>query len=140
MKRLLVLTMLLLVGCSKPPIKPEPMSKYGEIYQGNHLLRQIGSLTTTSTHTGGTYFIIAGGFESSTTSDTEVTFAWLGNDGVYRFQRLPLDRIRIQIDEHIGVPFVKFRWDTWGYIKYAVIGANPKDWPQYIKLPSVGGR
>lgn len=131
------LSALLLTGCHSKT-EPEQMTAAGKEFQGLHLLRQIVTVTTTSSHLNGSYFLIAGSINADSSTETNVTFAWRGNDGVYRFQTLPLSKIRIQIDEHVGTPFVKFRWASWpqGNIIYAVIGANPKDWPQDLAIPS----
>lgn len=131
------LSVLLLTGCHSKP-EQEQMSSNGKELQGLHLLRQIATVTSTSSHLSGSYFLIAGSITADSVNETNVTFAWQGNDGVYRFQTLPLSKVRIQIDQHIGTPFVKFRWASWpqGQIVYAVIGANPKDWPEDLAIPS----
>ena len=125
-----------LLGCSHK-VQPELMSEQGQVLQGTHLLRQVSQSQVQESHIHGDYFLIAGGFEGSSTSQTTyVTFAWFGNDGVYRFTKLPLEKIMIALNDDIGTPFVKFRWNDYGII-YAIIGANPKDWPVNLHIPSV---
>lgn len=139
MNRLITLAVFLFcfttAGCGHlPPGPPSPLEQNSIMYRGNHLLRQIAQKQISSSHLEGTYFVFAAGMSGETTEEANVTFAWLGNDGVYRFQTLPLSKVRIQIHPNIGTPFVKFRWNNWG-IKYVVIGCNPKDWPESIQLP-----
>lgn len=138
MKRLtlFLLAPLLLIGCSRKPQPPEPTSSYGLVLQGDHLLRQVSSFRGTDGSIEGSYFLFIGDVRGTTTETYKVTFAWQGNDGAYRYTTLPLEKVLVVPDAHIGKPFVKFRWARYdGEILYAVFGVNPKDWPEKIEMP-----
>lgn len=130
----------LMFGCSGPPEPTE--SKCAWKYQGTHMLRQIGQQTISATEWHASYFLIAGSSSGATVTESKVTFAWQANDGAYQFMTLPMDRIRIRLDDRVGIPYVKFRWATYTggtqcSIIYAELGVNPKDWPVKINVPQV---
>lgn len=129
------LVLFALTGCHSKP-EPEQLSAWGRELQGSHLLRQITTVTSTSSHLSGGYFLIGGSISADTTTETRVTFAWKGNDDIYRFTTLPLSKVLIKLNEHIGTPFVKFQWNSYNGINYAVICANPKDWPEDLAIPA----
>ena len=125
-------------GCAES--HPEPPSQNQLTYGGTHLLRQIKPVTKSSAEFSGGYFLFAGGISGSSSTEQLVTFAWQGNDGNYRFTSLPLEKLRVHIDAGCVLPYVRFRWDTYHYgsdeaIIYAVLGVNPRDWPESIKVP-----
>lgn len=132
---------LVLTGCGNKPPQPEQVSARGKELMGPHLLRQIGTNLTESASFHGGYFLFAA--SGSVTTDYKVTFAWLGNDGVYRFTTLPIYKVRVQINDGVGTPYVQFRWSNYGSdhdgdILYVLIETNSKDWPTDIHLPDVG--
>jgi hypothetical protein len=122
-------------GCANPPQHDSP---YAQVYQGSHVLHQIGSFTSQETHSSAGFFLIAGNSHSDSSTDTKVTFSWLGNDGVYRFTSVSLSDIQVRIDDSIGLPYVRFRWSNHGDIRYAVITVRSSDWPTSIHVPNAG--
>jgi len=142
MKKLsLILVLLLVTGCNC-----SQESKIAQVLKGTHMLRQIGSREVTTSSWSGGFFLIAGGASGQTVSEIKVTFAWQGNDGAYQFETLPLDKIHIQLDDHVVIPCVHFKWiEGWpddpdlasNWIRYAVLEVNPKDWPIKINIPRV---
>ena len=131
--------LLLMAACSNAPDPaPAQSANYG-VYTGTHLLRQIQPVTHSGSSISGAYFLFAGGISGSSSQETVVTFAWRGNDDTYRFTTLPLEKIRIHIDDSCVLPYVRFRWATHpdgdDAIKYVVLGVNSRDWPERIKVP-----
>jgi hypothetical protein len=134
------------IGCR--PL-PSPPSAICLDLQGNHLLRQVGTTQSTISSSNGSFFLFFGDTSSSVQTQVDVAFAWEGNDGVYRYTTLPLDKVRFATNKDIIQPFVKFKWTTrsgscytpnWDIHEctlYAVVGVNPKDWPTQISMPNI---
>lgn len=141
---LLFLSIGLLLGCSPKDTTPPPASKLQLELQGSHLLRQIGTKTITNTSSDASYFLFIGSASQSSTQVAMVTFSWLDNTGVYRFLTLPLDKVRIKLDDNVATPYVRFKWTDWDNpesakadnIIYVLVFCNSKDWPEDIKIPT----
>jgi hypothetical protein len=123
-------------GCATEPTPPPTPSKNEIEYKGSHLLRQIGSLpSSTDISVTRSFFYI----DADSHSDLKISFAWQGNDGIYRFTTQPLTDVRVQLNDSVNTPFVKFKWNDYGLL-YTVIVVNPKDWPVDIHMPDVGAK
>ena len=128
-----------MLGCSEHSAKHPTQSE--AIYQGSHLLRQIGQKQVTTSSWDASYFIFAGGASGQTVTDEQVSFAWLNNNGEYEFMTVPLQKIRIRLNENVITPFVRFRWKEresgrFDEIIYVLVTVNPKDWPVDIHIPT----
>jgi len=137
----LIFACLLMSGC-RPNNWQKPPDPHTSLYQGTHILHQIGGFKSVDSNMHGTFFLIVGGISGESTTNTKVSFAWLGNDGQYRFTTLPIEMIHIKIDENISAPTVNFRWGSGGFaydgIIYALITVRVTDWPTTINIPNVG--
>lgn len=66
-------------------------------------LRQLVKQTSTKEEAQGSYFLIAGGFSQTSEQETTVqVFAKV--DGMYRLIEMPIERIRINIDNSLDKP------------------------------------
>ena len=140
---------LFVAGCSDKG--PEPPSKAQAILGGEHKLRKMVERTDMKTSASGGFFLFVGGFETSAKTSVTVKFAWQMNDGTYAISSLPLEKIRVKLDDGAAVPTIKFRWrpyysprprrtpqvqelmDT--FVLYAVVTVRERDWPVHIQLP-----
>ncbi len=138
-----LLTGLLVVGCDEPPQLP---SKTEQILQGDHKLRKMVERTETNSHISGGFFLFVGALNGGTTTNVSVKFAWEMNDGTYAISSLPIEKIRIKLDEKVATPTIKFRWGPCrntrrtqhlmdDHVLYAVITAKESDWPVQVNLP-----
>lgn len=127
--------------------------------------KEITSSESSSKWSAG-YFLIAGGASgtsnSTTTTQTIVTFAWENTNGEYVISNLPVNRLRLKFVESLANPKVTFqikeearsalsgaygsytmkknyRNDISQFINqnvaYAVIYCKQTDWPVDVKLP-----
>lgn len=137
-----VLFVALLAACS--PHEQNP-STADPILRGEHLLRKMVNRTETESRVSAGFFLVVGDVGATTSTSVSVKFAWKMNDGIYAISSLPLEKIRIQVDEKADVPTMKFRWQRC-YTKelqelmnrcvlYALVTAREKDWPVQISLP-----
>jgi hypothetical protein len=129
-------------GCGNAPSKAEP------ILAGEHQLRKMAERTEVNSRISGGFFLFVGGISGTTQTAVNVKFAWKMNDGTYAISSLPLERIRVRIDENVAAPTIKFRWRPFGgewtpqpqylmdnYVSYALITAKESDWPVQVSLP-----
>lgn len=130
-----------------------PKPSYAEkILSGEHGLRKMAERIGTESKTSASFFLIAGNFKSSTSTETLIKFAWKMNDGTYAFSSLPLEKFRVRFEETASVPTVKFRWRSSNcgcpsdrvrqiqelmddYVLYALLTVRESDWPTQITLP-----
>lgn len=142
---LVFLVGLFAAGCAEKPEQPSPAE---HILKGEHKLRKMTEHAKTDSTVSGGFFLIVGKFNSSTTTRLLVKFAWEMNDGTYAFSSLPLEKIRVKIDEEVATPTIKFRWRRLvGYrtpqiqelmddhVVYALVTVKGNDWPVQIRLP-----
>ncbi|MBI3074840.1 MAG: hypothetical protein HYY92_01320 [Parcubacteria group bacterium] len=121
-----------------------------QIMKGAHKLRKMTERTELNSRVSASFFLIVGNVSSKTTSETLVKFAWEMNDGTYALSSLPLERIRVKLDEKATTPTIEFRLvrfgDTMGmlpelqrimnrHVNYAIVTAKESDWPVKINLP-----
>lgn len=134
-----------IVGCHAPKKERPQTSNIGFALQGWHNIHQISSDKSESGSYSANYFLFFGSSSGQMSSQTTVSFSWLGNDGDYRYSTLPLSKIRVELDEKAMSPIVKFRWTTYrsdcdansldSCIIYAIIRVNSKQWPAKITMP-----
>lgn len=141
------------IGCEKKEegALAEHQRIIGEIIGGEHRLRKMSERTNMESKTSGSFFILLGDFRSSTETKVHVKFAWEMNDGTYAISSLPLEKIRIKIDEKAKTPTVQFVWNLGCFfgcrnyrdlqymmdhaVDYAVVTARDLDWPAQVDLP-----
>lgn len=132
------------VGCG-----PRPPSQAERILKGEHKLRKMAERTDTNSRISASFFILVGSYSSTTETKTAVKFAWEMNDGTYALSSLPLEKIRVKLDEKATVPTIKFRWRPYcrcynepqvqelmdNNVCYAVVTVKESDWPVQVNLP-----
>lgn len=145
---IILVLMFILSGCQKPePPVPSP-SPAEPILIGEHNLRRMVERTNTNSKISGGYFLFVGGLEGSTETTVSMKFAWQMNDGTYAISSLPIEKIRIKLNEEITTPTIKFRWKRYqyngtpeiyelmnGWVSYAVVTVKESDWPIQVNLP-----
>ena len=130
---------LLLIGCEQHPSYAE------QILGGEHRLRKMIGQTEANVSLSGGFFLFVGDISGRVTTGVSVKFAWEMNDGTYAISSLPLEKIRIKLDEKATTPTIKFRWSPssskqvqdlmdWNVL-YAIITAREADWPVQVNLP-----
>ena len=132
-----------MTGCSEQ--LPRPPSQAEQILGGEHKLRKMIERTGTNSNISGGFFLFAGALNGGTTTNVLVKFAWEMNDGTYAISSLPLEKIRVKLDEKVATPTIKFRWGSDNtsdvqhlmdqHVLYAVITARESDWPVQVNLP-----
>jgi len=82
-----------------------------------------------------------GSYKSESGEERTVTFAWLNNQNEYVITTLPLEKIRVRIDNSNDKPYVKFKWrvcdvcNPIGCIIYALIVCNDEQWNPKFEMP-----
>lgn len=148
MKNILILTISLIIimsfiGCGN---KEEKESKLGVVLAGKHELRKMSEATTINGKIVSTFFLFAGGTNTSMETNKKVTFAWKRNDGTYGINTVPIERCRIKFVRGTEVPYIKFRWRKCGrsdvqqaikdeFIVYVLIVCDKKDWKIDVNFP-----
>ncbi len=137
--------MVFMVGCEK---KTEQPSQAEQILKDEHILRKMAERTDVNSNISASFFLFVGGFSETTKTTVSVKFAWKMNDGTYALSSLPLEKIRVKLDESTTTPTIKFRWRPWklcrtpqvqdlmdDYVLYAVVTVKENDWPVQVSLP-----
>ena len=139
----LLLITLFMSGC-------EDKKMLGEILDGEHKLHKMVESVKINSNLSGGFFLVAGGIDQSTTEEIIIRFSWQMNDDTYAISSLPIEKIRINLDNEVTIPTIKFNWsykivdftDTQEIIDYcvdsAVVTVKPDDWPIQINLPLNG--
>lgn len=123
--------------------------KKRQYLEGEHRLRRMTERTEVSSKISGGFFLFAGVLSGKTTSNTTVKFAWEMNDGIYAFSSLPLEKIRVRIDEEVTTPTIRFVYNAYGWhwnpanvqrlidssVDYAILTVKNEDWPAQVELP-----
>lgn len=136
----------LAVGCQN---KPEPSSQAEQILKGEHKLRKMTERTDVNSSISGIFFLFIGNLSGTSKTTVSVKFAWEMNDGIYAISSLPLEKIRVKLEESATTPTIKFRWLPYrrmgvvpqvqtlmdGYVSYAVVTVRESDWPIQVSLP-----
>jgi len=134
------------VGCQRGPLPP---SQAEQILQGEHKLRKMAERTDINSRISGSFFLFVGDITGEVKTSVSVKFAWEMNDGTYAISSLPLEKIRVKLDEKATTPTIKFRWVRWDrprsaaqvqtlmdyYVSYAVVTVRESDWPIQVNLP-----
>ena len=148
------LALTLIVGCTD--YNKEWKTAYNSFLQGSHELRKMRS----SQIEGGwqAWFILGIGSAHSEDPKTQVTFAWKESvRGTYVISSVPIEHIRVKIDNSIKTPSIEFVRDKWydrtvfgerpdidemyGYIhrlpevSVVIISCRDDQWIQDIRLP-----
>lgn len=117
-----------------------------QIFKGNHTLRKFNTSIQQAKSTSAGFFFFFGSYDSKESNNKIVTFAWKGNDDIYTISSLPINRIRVKIDDSVDTPYVKFRWTSQVYgcdnienlvdrfVYYAVVCCKSSDWTLDINL------
>lgn len=71
-------------------------------------LARLHVRNTTSMNASGGFFLIAGAFQAQSQTSMTVKFSWLTEQGYYMVTTVPIERIRIRLDEQRIVPSVYF--------------------------------
>lgn len=132
-------------GCGERSREP---SQAEQILKGEHQLRKMAERTDVNSNISASFFLFIGDLSGTTTTTVSVKFAWKMNDGVYALSSLPLEKIRIKLDEKATTPTIKFRWRRYisggtpqiqylmdHYVSYAVVTVRESDWPVQVNLP-----
>lgn len=151
---LAVISIIALIAISNVQIK-EPQkiqgSKAEEIFAGEHRLRKLAVETNLEGKVSERYFLFIGGLEGTVKTISSVKFAWQMNDGTYAISSLPIEKIRVNLDESAEAPTIKFRWQAYhalappllenlmkNNVMYVVVTVKESDWPMHIEMP-LGG-
>ena len=129
-----------LVGCGTPPSAVKP------ILGGEHNLRKMTERNGVDLSVSGGFFLVSGEVSVTQKTQTLIKFAWELNDGTYAISSLPLEKIRIKIDNNVTVPTISFSWEENYYkhqiqdlmdccVDYALITIKESDWPIQVNLP-----
>lgn len=138
---------LLFSGCTIDLADPKA-SDAETILKGTHPLRRMVPTEETNSNLSGGYFLFYAEIKGETQTSQLVKFAWLMNDGIsYSISSLPLEKIRVQFNDTISVPTIRYRW-KWAsqglediqlymdnFVHYAVVTVREEDWPVQINLP-----
>ncbi|MFA6603278.1 MAG: hypothetical protein WCT10_00380 [Patescibacteria group bacterium] len=146
-----IILMSVIAACSMSCLTMQDVAKNqaatDAILQGEHQLRKIAERTETSSRATGGFFLFVGSYGSSSQQQVIVRFAWQMPDGIYAISSLPLERIRVKLDNAAAVPTIRFNWEPCGYegptiqtlmddhVQYAVVTVRESDWPIDINLP-----
>jgi hypothetical protein len=76
-------------------------------FKGNHELKKFNIKTSTTTTQSAFFFLVVGGYDSKTTTNTNVRMYFKNCKGLYEFLEVPLNHIQIQIDSII-IPYIVF--------------------------------
>ncbi len=148
-----VIVLIAIGSCQEQdPLRDRAVRTFGDGHP--HVLRKIVETRQDGWRASGGYFLIAGSMTAESVSKTEVRFAWQMNDGTYVVSALPLEQVRIRIDDSVKAPTVEFHISERsrggcesnvpngtldGLIKntvdYIVVTCQESDWPVNIQLP-----
>ena len=135
------------MGCEREQKQP---SQAEQVLKGEHKLRKMVERTEVNSNISAGFFLFVGAFNAKTKTIISVKFAWEMNDGIYAVSSLPLEKIRIKIDERVAGPTIKFCWKRWNgsnsaksnisklmndYVYYAVVTVRESNWPIQVHLP-----
>lgn len=145
---MLIALVLPLAGCKED--EPPKPTKAEILLNGTHNLRKMSERTEVNSHISGGFFLVFGILEGGSKTTISVKFAWQMNDGTYAISSLPLEKIRVKLDNKITTPTIEFnRWqrcDAWcdnnslqglihDSVEYAIITVKESDWPIQVNLP-----
>jgi len=117
-----------------------------QILKGEHKLQKMAEQTEVNSKTSASFFLIMGDINTATKTTLSTKFAWEMNDGTYAVSSLPLEKIRVKIDEKVTMPTIKFRWARSFHkgdlqqlmdnsVSYAVVTVKESDWPVQVNPP-----
>ena len=137
----------------------ESRTELHELWRTTHrpIRRSSQSNTTSQESSMSGFFVFGTGMlngNSKTQSHATVTFAFLEADGVYTIETFPLDKVRVDVNDRIEIPTVRFQmasykgrccdptkdWTLWDRIEHSseivvrhvILSVHPDQWnPQY---------
>jgi hypothetical protein len=137
----------LVSGCGKEPQEPRELSAAEKVLQGEHQLRKMAERTEVNSRISGGFFLFVGGMSGKTSTDVSVKFSWKMNDGTYAISSLPIEKIRVKLDEKAIAPTVTFHYSGFlgdandlqslmmRRVDYAVVTTTEANWPIQVDLP-----
>lgn len=112
-----LLVALSLAGCKH--YGTDPSAEVQKFYGSSHQLRKMFCNTEVQTEPAkgdisGGWFLFMGGMEGHYTGEkrhivTNIRFAWEIQDSTYTITTLPLNRVRVKLDENAKAPTVAFK-------------------------------
>ena len=137
-----LMIVMLTMAATQACVDDRPAESYaGNILAGEHQLRKM--IGVAPSESNGSFFLFVGSFSQS--EALKVSFAWKMRDGTFAISTLPIEKIRVKINNAVTIPTIKFRWTMsdqediqWiigEHVLYAVITCKDSDWPQDIQLP-----
>lgn len=90
-------TLMFLISCG--PL-PDQTSDIGKQLRGDHELKQLTD-THYSSSDSSNYFTI---------KQSKIYFCWKTNDNSYSISSLDINKVKININDEIEVPTIKYRW------------------------------
>ena len=145
---LLAVVMIAAVGCGADALASVP-----KFLTGEHSLRKMTSDKVTSAKTSGGFFLFSGNFNSSSKTEMTVRFAWKMDNDTYILSSLPLEKVRVKINNETKMPTISFGLEQHCYtyswavppenyidailqncLYYATVTVKDSDWPIQIEL------
>ncbi len=138
------------IGCAASTNEPSYAEK---VLGGTHELRKMVERQGSQTTTSSSFFLVVGSMTQTQTAETLIKFSWKMNDGTYAISSLPLEKIRVRIDETATSPTAQFRWRPWrggclcrtaipelqtlmdNNVVYMLLNVRSADWPVQVSLP-----
>lgn len=123
---------------------------YSVFFKGERELRKMSERSSVKSDTSTAFFLVVGQSDTKTNTETSVKFAWKMNDGIFAFSSLPLEKIRVQIDETAKKPTLRFvfKWKNGSIspekelqeilnedVLYALVKTTAENWPIDVNLP-----
>ena len=128
-------------------LRNRPYSQSYQMLEGRHQLRKLTTSTSRESEISGGFFLIAGGMSGSSKDKRTVTFSWENVDNEYIISTIPVEKIRIKLDEKVEAPYVTFNHEASPkmersiqteidfYLNYATFTCKPSDWVIDINMP-----
>ncbi len=118
---------------------------------GEHALRHVVQTNSDRGSFSGSFFLATGSISGEQKTVNKVSFSWQMADGTWAISSLPMEKLRVQLNERATTPTIKFRWRSPMFtddvsrddlqavmnklVAYAVINCRSKDWPVRIEMP-----
>jgi len=144
----LTVVFLVLVAFCDHKTLAEEISMVDPILRGEHTLRQISEQDVGGLKIKIKYLFMEGNFTRSSQSFTRVKFVWEMTTNEYVFSSLPIEKIRIKLDNNVEIPTIKFRWRPYNFrgtpdiqgildysVIYAVVTLRSEWWPTLMEAP-----
>lgn len=123
-KILILMICVLFINCLNDSYVSESMNC--NFFKGNHELLSLSNYDKQHSSSSGGVFLVFGSWKSENEIIQGVKYTWKNNNGEYMLSTLPVDRVRLVIDDTYVNPYVKFRWQGCNYMRES-------DWQSYIE-------